>query len=145
MFLESLRQDLRIGLRVLLKEKSFCALAVTVIALGICGVTTMFSVVNGVLLRGFDFPTAGRLTSIQFIDPAQTNFFGVANQIYALDYEEMRASQKSAPLLACTQEVASDRRHGTAPYSMPGDGARPVHGHCGVFHPPHGPAAAVAS
>ncbi|MEI6245744.1 MAG: hypothetical protein WCQ64_11955, partial [Acidobacteriota bacterium] len=53
--------DLRIGLRVLIKEKSFCALAVTVLALGICGVTAMFSVVDGIMLRGFSFPNADRL------------------------------------------------------------------------------------
>lgn len=52
MLLETFAQDLRLGLRVLLKEKSFCALAVFVLALGICGVTTMFSVVNGTMLRG---------------------------------------------------------------------------------------------
>ncbi|MES2697612.1 MAG: ABC transporter permease [Verrucomicrobiota bacterium] len=88
-------QDLRIGFRVLVKERTFCALAVVVLALGICAVTTMFSVVNGVMIRGFAFPNAGRMTSIQFIDPSQNNFFGVANQIFALDYQEIRASQKS--------------------------------------------------
>ncbi len=95
MLLASFRQDPRIGLRVLIKERGFCALAVIVLALGICGVTTMFSVVNGVILRGFSFPHADRLTSIRFIDPAQTNFFGVANQIFALDYEAIAAGQKS--------------------------------------------------
>ena len=67
----TLFRDLRIGLRVLVKEKSFCALAVIVLALGICGVTTMFSVVNGVMLRGFSFPNADRLASVNFIDPDQ--------------------------------------------------------------------------
>jgi putative ABC transport system permease protein len=100
MYLDSFRQDLRIGLRVLIKEKGFCALAVTVLALGICGVATMFSVVNGVMLRGFSFPHAERLTSIQFIDPSQSNFFGVASQVYALDFEEMRGSQKSFEAIA---------------------------------------------
>ncbi|HEY1107903.1 MAG TPA: ABC transporter permease, partial [Opitutaceae bacterium] len=93
--LSSILQDLRIGLRVLLKERGFCALAVTVLALGICAVTTMLSVVNGVMIRGFSFPNADRLTSIQFIDPTQNSFFGVANQAFALDYEEIRANQKS--------------------------------------------------
>ncbi len=100
MLLETFLQDLRIGLRVLIKEKGFCALAVVVLALGICGVTTMFSVVNGVLLRGFAFPNAPRMMSVQFIDPAQTNFFGVANQIFALDYQEIRGAQKSFDLVA---------------------------------------------
>ncbi|MBI5768323.1 MAG: ABC transporter permease [Verrucomicrobia bacterium] len=100
MLLENFLQDVRIGLRVLIKEKGFCALAVAVIALGICGVTTMFSVVNGVLLRGFSFPTADRLMSVQFIDPAQTNFFGTANQIFALDFQDMQKEQKSFEHLA---------------------------------------------
>jgi predicted permease len=95
MLIASFRQDLRIGLRVLIKEKSFCSLAVTVIALGICGVATMFSVVNGVMLRGFSFPNASRLASVQFIDPSQSNFFGVASQIFALDFEELRRHQQS--------------------------------------------------
>ena len=73
MFAETFLQDLRVGLRVLVKEKSFCALAVIVLALGICGVTTMFSVVNGVMLRGFSFPNADRLVSVNFIDPSSQN------------------------------------------------------------------------
>ena len=63
MFPESLARDVRIGLRVLVKEKAFCALAVFVLALGIAAVTTMFSVVNGVMLRGFSFPNADRLSA----------------------------------------------------------------------------------
>ena len=91
----TLVQDLRIGTRVLLREKGFCLLAVTVLALGICGVTTMFSVVNGVMLRGFSFPNADRLVSVQFIDPTSRNFFGANNQVYAMDYEEMKPKQGS--------------------------------------------------
>jgi hypothetical protein len=46
-------QDVRIGFRVLRKERAFSVLAIVVLALGVCGVTTMFSVVNGAMLRGF--------------------------------------------------------------------------------------------
>ena len=97
---ETLRRDLRIGLRVLIKEKSFCALAVIVLALGIAGVTTMFSVVNGVMLRGFSFPTAGRLVSLNFIDPTSATFFGVNGQVSSKDYEELRPQQQSFEKLA---------------------------------------------
>lgn len=102
MFLETFLQDLRIGLRVLIKEKGFCALAVTVLALGICAVATQFSVVNGVMLRGFSFPTADRLMGVRFIDPdpKRVNFFGPPNQIFSLDYEELAAGQKSFEVLA---------------------------------------------
>ena len=98
--IETLRRDLRIGLRVLIKEKSFCALAVIVLALGIAGVTTMFSVVNGVMLRGFSFPTADRLVSLNFIDPTSATFFGVNGQVYAKDYEELLPQQQSFEKLA---------------------------------------------
>jgi putative ABC transport system permease protein len=100
MFIETFLQDLRIGLRVLIKEKSFCALAVFVLALGICAVTTQFSVVNGVILRGFSFPHADRQMSLNFIDPSQTNAFGTNGQISSLDYEELRPEQKSFEMLA---------------------------------------------
>ena len=93
-------QDLKVGLRVLLRGKGFCALAVTVLALGICGVTTTFSVVNGVMLRGFSFPNASRLVSVQFIDPTSNNFFGFNSQMSAMDYEEMRPEQKSFEMMA---------------------------------------------
>jgi len=86
---ETFLRDIRIGLRILIKERSFCALAVIVLALGICGVTTMFSVVNGVMLRGFSFPTADRLASASFIDPSSANFFGVNGQVSSMDFDEL--------------------------------------------------------
>jgi putative ABC transport system permease protein len=100
MLIQNFLQDLRLGLRVLIKEKSFCALAVFVLALGICAVTTQFSVVNGVILRGFSFPNAARLMSINFIDPTQTTAFGTNGQLSAMDYQELLPVQKSFELLA---------------------------------------------
>jgi hypothetical protein len=93
-------QDIRVGLRVLLREKGFCAMAVAVLALGICGVTTTFSVVNGVMLRGFSFPNSARLVSINFIDPTSKNFFGQNGQISSMDYEEIRPQATSYDLMA---------------------------------------------
>src|SRR5947208_11514272 len=93
-------QDVCIGFRVLRKERAFSILAIVVLALGICGVTTMFSVVNGVMLRGFSFPNAARLTSINFIDPTSSNFFGVNGTVSAMDYEEVRPTQQSFERLA---------------------------------------------
>ena len=100
MIADSLLRDIRIGLRVLIKEKGFCALAVIVLALGIAGVTTMFSVVNGVMLRGFSFPNADRLISLSFVDPTSTTFFGVNGQISATDFEELLPEQQSFDKLA---------------------------------------------
>jgi putative ABC transport system permease protein len=97
---DSFARDLRIGLRILVKERAFCALAVTVLALGICGVTTMFSVVNGVMLRGFSFPNADRLASANFIDPTSATLFGVNGQISTADFEELLPSQQSFEMMA---------------------------------------------
>jgi putative ABC transport system permease protein len=98
MFFQSFLQDLRIGLRVLFKEKTFCFLAVTVLALGICGVTTQFTVVNAFVLRGFSFPESDRLMSVGFIDPQATanqNNQGAGNIPTTQDYEDVRAAQQS--------------------------------------------------
>ncbi len=92
---ETLRQDVRIGLRVLRKDLSFCTLAIFVLALGIAAVTTQFSVVNGVMLRGFSFPNASRMMNVRFVDPTSANFFGVNGQLLSADFEEMRPEQKS--------------------------------------------------
>src|SRR2546422_72916 len=96
----NLVQDLRVGLRVLLREKGFCALAVVVLALGICGVTTMFSVVNGIMLRGFSFPNAARMVSVSFIDPTSKGFFGQNGQVSPMDFEDVRPKQQSFELMA---------------------------------------------
>ncbi|HTI39631.1 MAG TPA: ABC transporter permease [Vicinamibacterales bacterium] len=97
---DNLRRDVRIGVRVLLKEKSFCALAVIVLALGIAGVTTMFGVVNGVMLRGFSFPTADRLVSLNFVDSTTRSFFGVNGVVHSMDFVEMEPHQQSFEALS---------------------------------------------
>ncbi|MGI9086386.1 MAG: ABC transporter permease [Chthoniobacterales bacterium] len=98
MFLESFLQDVRIGLRVLVKEKTFCILAVIVLALGICGVTTQFTVVNAFVLRGFSFPHPEELMNVGFIDPQATdnqNNNGAGNIPSSQDYADLREAQKS--------------------------------------------------
>ena len=102
MFFSTFFQDLRIGLRVLVKEKVFCVLAVTVLALGICGVTTQFTVVNAFVLRGFSFPHPEQLVSVGLIDPKATdneNNNGSGNIPSSQDYEDMKAAQRSFSMM----------------------------------------------
>lgn len=100
MIAETFVQDLRIGFRVLTKDKGFASISVFVLALGICAVTTMFTMVNATMIRGFSFPNADRLTDITFIDPTTVSPFGATNQVYAMDFEEFRHEQKSFERLA---------------------------------------------
>jgi putative ABC transport system permease protein len=99
MLAEETLQDVRIGLRVLAKEKAFCALAVFVLALGICAVTTQFSLVDGIMLRGFSFPNASRLANVAFVDPTSRTAAGVNQQVYSMDFEEFLPVQKSFDLM----------------------------------------------
>src|ERR1700751_2855319 len=103
MILDSFRQDVRVGLRVLFKEKSFCFLATLVLCLGIGGATTQFTVVNAIVLRGFWFPHPEQLLRVGLIDPkatAQNNNFGNGQIPAAQDYEDLKAAQKSFAMMA---------------------------------------------
>ena len=103
MFIESFSRDVRFGFRVLFKDKSFCFLAVLVLGLGICGVTTQFSVVNAIVLRGFSFQHPEQLMSVGLIDPqatARNNNFGAGVIPWAQDYEDLRAAQQSFTQMA---------------------------------------------
>src|SRR5947199_4172426 len=103
MILDSFRQDVRVGLRVLFKDKAFCFLAVLVLALGIGGATTQFTVVNAFVLRGFSFPHPEQLMTVGLIDPLakdNQNNNGIGNIPSSQDYEDLRTGQKSFALMS---------------------------------------------
>lgn len=103
MILDSFRQDVRVGLRVLFKDKAFCFLAVLVLALGIGGATAQFTVVNAIVLRGLSFPHPEQLMTVGLIDPKtsdQNNNFGLGNIPSAQDYEDLRSAQQSFAMMA---------------------------------------------
>jgi predicted permease len=71
--METLLQDLRYGVRTLVKNLSFTAVAVLTLALGIGANTALFSVINGVLLSPLSFPEPERLVTLHENKP---NFEG---------------------------------------------------------------------
>jgi putative ABC transport system permease protein len=62
--MDPLLQDLRFGLRLLLRQQAFTLLVVLTLALGIGANTAIFSVVNGVLLLPLPFPWPERLVMV---------------------------------------------------------------------------------
>src|SRR5689334_17273827 len=63
--MNTLPQDIRYGLRMLLKNKSFTAVAVIALGLSIGANTAIFSLVNGVVLRPLPFPDAEHIIYIE--------------------------------------------------------------------------------
>lgn len=79
--LDAFLQDVRFGVRSMLRQKGWTAVGVLTLALGIGANTAMFSVVNGMLLHPLDYPHAGRL-AVVYQKPATGDVSGVS--VYVL-------------------------------------------------------------
>ena len=111
--LEVLFQDVRFGLRMLLKTPGFTVVAIATLGLGIGANTAIFSLVNGVLLRPLPFPNAERIIYFEGKNPAA----GITDSnISYLDFTDW--SQQ-------TDLFASTAAYWTGTADLSGDGAEP--------------------
>src|SRR5262245_62487889 len=81
--------DFRYSARALIKSPAFAALAILTIALGVGANTSIFTAVNGVLLKSFSFPEAERLVVVSCVSKSLADM-GVSYP----DYIDWRAEQQ---------------------------------------------------
>ena len=62
-----------ISIRTLARRPAFALAAVLTLSVGIAATTTMFSVVDTVLIKALPFPNADRLTTVMETNPSKTD------------------------------------------------------------------------
>ncbi|MGH9838727.1 MAG: ABC transporter permease [Blastocatellia bacterium] len=88
-------QDLRYGVRMLVKNLGVTLTAIVTLALGISVTTAIFSVVDAVLLRPLPFPEAERLVLLR-----EVNDKGVTMAMAEANFEDVQARSRSFAALA---------------------------------------------
>jgi putative ABC transport system permease protein len=92
---EGWTQDLRFGVRQLVRAPWFFIIAVTTLALGIAATTSIFSVVRGVLLRPLPYPASDRIVQVWQVQEG-----GSQSQFSDLNFNDLRSRSRSFAALA---------------------------------------------
>jgi predicted permease len=92
LLMENFIQDLRYGVRVLLKSPGFTAVAVIALALGIGANTAVFSVVNAVLLKPLPYKDSDRLVLMTGASLETGQLRGSVSPPDFLDYREQNTT-----------------------------------------------------
>jgi predicted permease len=94
-FIDTLRQDVRYGFRMLRRGPGFTAAALVTLALGIGANTAIFTVVDAVLLRPLPYAAPGRLVTLGDRDPQ-----GFSSEVAFATVMDWRARSRSFESLA---------------------------------------------
>jgi len=109
--MDSIINDIRYGIRSLLKRPGFTAIALVALALGIGANTAIFSLVNAIVLRPLPFPESQRLVWVW----GNIRSGGNSASVSPPDYLDYREQNKSFENLAASFGIS-------APVNMTGNG-----------------------
>ena len=98
--MDTLFKDIRYGWRGLTKHPGFTGIVVITLALGIGASTSIFSVVNSVMLRRLPYPTADRIVAIQ-----EVNADGEQRQVTGPNFLDWRAQNTVFEHLAAIKKT----------------------------------------
>lgn len=109
--MDHLAQDLRYALRRLRRAPGYTAVVVLTLGLGIGATTTLFSVVNGVLLRPLPYPEADRIVRVFEVGTEGTR----ASQMSDPNFADLSRQSRSLEALAQFQTTVVSVSGGTEP------------------------------
>ena len=113
--LEDFTHDLRIGARVLRRNPGITAVSVITLAVGIAAATTIFSVVDGVLLKPLPYENSGRLVTLQ----QQSLSDGSLDDAAPGNYLDWRERTRTLEHLAAADPYSMDHRTDDGMTSLP--------------------------
>jgi putative ABC transport system permease protein len=114
--MQELFQDLRYGLRTLLRTPGFTLVALLTLALGIGANTARFSIVHGVVLRPLPYPEASRIVRVweSFLSQGWSTFSFAPLNLW--DWQERN---RTLELLGAYQTTVVNYTGGDRPESLP--------------------------
>jgi predicted permease len=115
--METLFQDIRYSIRLMIKSPGFTAVALIALALGIGANTAIFTVVNAVLFRPLPYTDAGRLVTVYATNPVQ----GQSRvPLSVADFLDWRARNQVFEALAAYSNAPLNYSGGEAPEQIQG-------------------------
>jgi putative ABC transport system permease protein len=117
--MESVLNDVKHGLRVLLRNPGFAVVVILALALGIGANTAVFTVLNAVLFKPLPYPDADRIVSIAM------RFTGIGipddrNAVSPPEFQDLRRLASAFTHISAVQNASYNIRFGSTPERIAG-------------------------